>query len=149
MPEATPMITCEQVQRTFQSASGIVHGLRDLNLQVNRGEFVAVHGPSGSGKSTLLLTLGGMLRPSSGRVLLGDQDLYGLTPAARNRLRATAIGFVFPIVSSRSLPHRSRQHPRRFALHLGSEITPACRRADRGTRINASRPPFSRNPERW
>lgn len=97
MPDTTSMLTCERVERTFQGPSGVVHGLRDLDLEVRRGEFIAIHGPSGSGKSTLLLTLGGMLRPSTGRVTLDGQDLYALNAGARNRLRSTAIGFVFQL----------------------------------------------------
>lgn len=97
MPDATAMILCEQVARSFQGPSGVVHGLIDLELKVRPGEFIAIHGPSGSGKSTLLLTLGGMLRPSSGRVMLNGQDLYAMATGARNRLRATAIGFVFQL----------------------------------------------------
>lgn len=97
MPDSTPILCCEQVEKTFQGPSGTVHGLRGLDLRVRRGEFIAIHGPSGSGKSTLLLTLGGMLRPSSGRVLLDGQELYELGSAARNQLRATTIGFVFQL----------------------------------------------------
>ena len=97
MPDATPILACEQVQRTFQGPSGTVHGLCDLSLRVDRGEFIAIHGPSGSGKSTLLLTLGGMLRPTSGRVVFDGQELYALGAGERNRLRATAIGFVFQL----------------------------------------------------
>ncbi|HJO09342.1 MAG TPA: ABC transporter ATP-binding protein, partial [Verrucomicrobiota bacterium] len=58
-------------------------------------EFVAVRGPSGSGKTTLLLTLGGMQRPSAGTVQLAGQDLYGLPPSERAKLRSSEIGFVF------------------------------------------------------
>ena len=97
MSKRTPMIRCQQVQRVFEGPSGRIHGLRDVTLEIERGEWVVVHGPSGSGKSTLLLTLGGMMHPSSGAVLFDGTDLYALSASARNRLRATAIGFVFQL----------------------------------------------------
>ena len=91
------MITCEQVNRTFHGPGGEVRGLSDVSFTVARGEFVAVQGASGSGKSTLLLTLGGMLRPSSGVVVVNGHELYGLSAAERGRLRAVGIGFVFQL----------------------------------------------------
>jgi ABC-type lipoprotein export system ATPase subunit len=66
-----------------------------LNLEVDAGEFLVLHGPSGSGKSTLLLTAGGMLPPDSGRVLFEADDVYAWSPARRNRYRRENIGFVF------------------------------------------------------
>ena len=89
------MIRCEQVHRRFPGPHGVVRGLDGLDLRVERGDFVAIQGPSGSGKTTLLLALGGMLRPSSGRILIHDQDLYALPPPKRDALRARTVGFVF------------------------------------------------------
>ena len=91
------MIRCEQVHRQFPGPHGVIRGLDGLELQVDRGDFVAIQGPSGSGKSTLLLALGGMLRPSSGRVLINGQDLYQLSPSLRDALRARTVGFVFQL----------------------------------------------------
>jgi putative ABC transport system ATP-binding protein len=91
------MITCEQVNRTFHGPGGEVRGLGDVSFTVARGEFVAVQGASGSGKSTLLLTLGGMMRPSSGRVVVNGHELYALPAAERGRVRAAGIGFVFQL----------------------------------------------------
>jgi ABC-type lipoprotein export system ATPase subunit len=91
------MIVCEQLERRFSGASGEVTALGGIHLTVARGEFVVVKGPSGCGKSTLLLVLGGMQRPSAGRVLLDGADLYALPGPARNRVRAERIGFVFQL----------------------------------------------------
>lgn len=91
------MIVCEHIERRFPGATGEVLALAGLDLSIARGEFVVVKGPSGCGKSTLLLALGGMQRPSAGRVLFDGTDLYALPAPARNRVRAERIGFVFQL----------------------------------------------------
>ena len=74
---------------------GKVAALKDVNATLSQGEFVCIAGESGAGKSTLLLTLGGMLRPTSGSVCLDGVDLYGAGRAALVKHRAESIGFVF------------------------------------------------------
>lgn len=66
------LIRAEQVSRTFGKGAAQVHALVDVNVEVRPGELTVVRGPSGSGKTTLLNILGGLDRPTSGRVLLGD-----------------------------------------------------------------------------
>ncbi len=89
------MIELVNVSKVYQTDSGEVRALDDVTLSVAPGEFVAVRGPSGSGKSTLLLTIGGMIRPTEGRVSVRGQDVYKISPRQRARLRAETIGFVF------------------------------------------------------
>ena len=89
------MITLEDVTKVYAGPRAEVHALDGVRLHVERGEFVAIKGPSGSGKSTLLLTVGGMVRPTDGQVVVADTDLYALTPSARARFRAETVGFVF------------------------------------------------------
>lgn len=89
------MIRLENVSKVYHKGPEEVRALDDMTLTVAQGEFVTVRGPSGCGKSTLLLTVGGMIRPSGGHVLLDGQDLYALPLRARARLRADRIGFVF------------------------------------------------------
>jgi len=89
------MIALEQVSRTYRKGPEQVRALDHVSLSVAQGEFVVVRGPSGSGKSTLMLTVGGMIRPSEGRVLLEGEDLYRLPASHRASLRAAKIGFVF------------------------------------------------------
>jgi ABC-type lipoprotein export system ATPase subunit len=89
------VVRCEQLSRVFRRRDGTVEALRAVDLEVASGQFVVVRGPSGSGKTTLLLALGGMLRPSAGRVLINGQDVYAMSRPERARFRATHIGFVF------------------------------------------------------
>lgn len=89
------MFALEGVSKRYIVERRQVLALDGLDLQVARGEFVAVVGRSGSGKSTLLMLLGGLVRPSAGRVLLEGTDFYALEAKARARLRATRLGFVF------------------------------------------------------
>jgi ABC-type lipoprotein export system ATPase subunit len=85
----------KDITRWFDGPDGKVTALDGVSFSVSAGEFLAVRGPSGCGKTTLLLTAGGMLRPSTGRVSLDEQDPYELSPESRSRMRASTIGFVF------------------------------------------------------
>jgi len=85
----------ENVSKKYRHRGQIVTALDGADLSISKGDFVAVVGPSGSGKSTLLLMLGGMLSPSSGRVLLEGESIYDLKSDQRARLRKKKIGFVF------------------------------------------------------
>ena len=89
------MIRFEHITKTYRKKSADVSALADVSLEIATGEFVSVRGSSGSGKTTLLLTTAGMLRPSSGRVLMGDRELYALPQHERATIRSHEIGFVF------------------------------------------------------
>ena len=89
------MIRCEQISKRFRPRGTDVEALDDISLHLDQGEFVVARGPSGSGKTTLLLTIGGMLRPTSGCVMVNDSDIYAMSERSRARFRADHIGFVF------------------------------------------------------
>jgi putative ABC transport system ATP-binding protein len=89
------MIELASVARTFGSASAPVTALRDVNLLIQRGEFVAIVGPSGSGKSTLLNLIGCLDQPTSGRLLFLGEDTSTLNDTKLSRIRNRSIGFVF------------------------------------------------------
>ena len=72
-----------------------VQALRGVDITIGEGEYVAIVGPSGCGKSTLLHVVGGMLQPTSGRVLIDGEELNRMTDAERTDLRRRKIGFVF------------------------------------------------------
>ena len=72
-----------------------VPALRGVNIKVDEGEYVAIMGPSGCGKSTFLHIVGGMLQPTSGRVIIDGEDLTQMSDSGRTDLRRRKIGFVF------------------------------------------------------
>jgi putative ABC transport system ATP-binding protein len=88
--EAT--VTLRGVGRVYP---GGVAALRDVDLEIDRGEMVAVVGPSGSGKSTLLHVMGTLDRPTTGKVVIDGFDIAGLSDRQLSALRARRIGFVF------------------------------------------------------
>ena len=89
------MIQLQQINKTFNGLSKPTEALRNIDLNISKGEFFVIRGPSGSGKTTLLMCIGGMLRPSSGLVRIQGQDIYSLSSNERSRFRASSIGFVF------------------------------------------------------
>jgi putative ABC transport system ATP-binding protein len=94
MSEAA-MIEVEGLTKTYQVGDVAVHALRGVELQIRKGEFVAIIGASGSGKSTLFHILGGLTPMTSGTVRINGRDLGGMTNTERTELRKTTVGFVF------------------------------------------------------
>lgn len=89
------MLRLEAVSKTFTRRGATVVALQPTTLEIAAGDYVAVAGPSGSGKTTLLSVLGGMLAPTSGKVVLDGHSLYGMCVKERTCLRGRKIGFVF------------------------------------------------------
>jgi putative ABC transport system ATP-binding protein len=89
------MIRLENVVRSYSRHGQTVTALQCTGLEISAGEYVAVVGPSGSGKTTLLSLLGGMLRPTSGRVWLDEASIYDQSIAVRSAMRRQKMGFVF------------------------------------------------------
>src|SRR5204863_9969507 len=90
-----PVIAVKNLVKTYQVGEHLVKALRGVNLEVQRGEFLAVTGPSGSGKSTFMHIVGCLDRPSSGQYLLDGQDVSKLSKDALAAIRNKKIGFVF------------------------------------------------------
>ena len=92
---ASTLIELSAIERIFQLGDSEVHALRQLELRIAAGEYVAVMGPSGSGKSTLLNLLGLLDRPNAGTYRLEGRDVTTLSPDEQARVRSERIGFVF------------------------------------------------------
>lgn len=93
------MIDLVHISKRYMHHGQVVEALQELTEHVEAGEFVAVTGRSGAGKSTLLSILGGLLRPDTGRVTVGGQDLWAMTDRERSRFRCRTMGFVFQFAS--------------------------------------------------
>ena len=89
------ILKTENLVKTYGKDDSAVHALRGVNIGINKGEFVAVVGTSGSGKSTLLHMLGGLDRPTSGKVYVDGNDIFSLKDEKLTILRRRKIGFVF------------------------------------------------------
>ena len=100
------IISAQGVHKTYNTGSVTVHALKGVDLQVRRGEMVAIMGPSGCGKTTLLNCLSGLDEIDSGQVLIDSMELHGLPDDDRSDYRARRMGFVFqlynllPVLSS-------------------------------------------------
>ncbi|MBQ1026937.1 ABC transporter ATP-binding protein [Micromonospora sp. C95] len=90
-----PAIEAFDVSRTYELDGVSVPALRGVSLTVGAGDYVALVGPSGSGKSTLMHLLGGLDRPSGGRLVIGGREVGSLSAPELARLRNETIGFVF------------------------------------------------------
>ena len=89
------ILKTENLKKIYGSGAGEVHPLNGIDLTVENGECVAVVGTSGSGKSTLLHLLGGLDRPTSGKVFVDGKDIFSLKEEALTIFRRRKIGFVF------------------------------------------------------
>ena len=98
LPESmggTAAVRTEGLGKTYPQEPAPVHAVREVTLEIQSGEFVAMAGPSGSGKTTLLNLLGGLTRPSHGRIWIGGEEITNLPDRELARLRLERIGFVF------------------------------------------------------
>ena len=92
---SNPILECSGLYKSFTEAGALVQVLNDISLTVAAGETIAIVGASGSGKSTFLHLLGGLDRPTQGRVELCGQSLTGLSEKAIGLLRNRSLGFVY------------------------------------------------------
>ena len=95
MENSAPLIVMESVSRFYRMGEVEVHALKDANIAITHGEFVALVGSSGSGKSTMLHLLGCLDSPTSGTYLLDGRDVSKLGSDERALIRRNKIGFVF------------------------------------------------------
>lgn len=132
----------EALTKVYGDAGHPIHAVDAVNLVVDEGEFVAIMGPSGSGKSTLLYLLGGLEKPTSGKVWVRDTDMSAMDDNALSQLRREALGFVFqffnliPVLSAEenvAIPLILDGMPRLEALKRAKEALTRVGLADRAS----------------
>ena len=89
------ILKVENLTKSYGSGEAKVDALKNVNLSIKKGEFVAIVGPSGSGKSTLLHLLGGVDRPTSGKVYINDVDIYNLKEKDLSIFRRRNVGLIY------------------------------------------------------
>ena len=89
------MYQLTKVTKDYRKGRGTIHALAGVDLVIENGEWLAIQGPTGHGKSTLLQMLGGLDRPTTGRVELDGRDLASMRESQVTRVRASSIGFIF------------------------------------------------------
>jgi putative ABC transport system ATP-binding protein len=102
-----PYISCKQVVKAFTVSGHEIVALRGVDFEMQQGETVAIIGPSGAGKSTLLNLLGGLDRPTAGKLVVDGLDLLSLKGSALADYRLKRVGFLWQQTSRNLLPHRS------------------------------------------
>jgi putative ABC transport system ATP-binding protein len=102
-----PLIVCENLVKIYKVTEIEVVALQGFDLTVERGELMGIVGASGSGKSSLLNVLGGLDRPSAGRVMVNDQDLLKMSDHDLDRYRRMKVGFVWQQVARNLVPYLS------------------------------------------
>jgi putative ABC transport system ATP-binding protein len=118
---AEPMIRVRGLTKVYHVGDVEVRALRGVDLDIARGEFVAIVGASGSGKSTLFHILGGLTPPTSGTVTIDGKDLGGMSNQQRTELRKTTVGFVFQKYNL--LPTLSAEDNIKIVEYIGGRST--------------------------
>ena len=89
------ILRVEDLVKTYGKGEAKVEALKNVNLSINKGEFVVIVGPSGSGKSTLLHLIGGVDKPTSGKVFINDVDIYNLKEKDLSIFRRRNVGLIY------------------------------------------------------
>jgi len=89
------ILKVENLTKSYGKGEAKVDAIKNINLSINKGEFVAIIGPSGSGKSTLLHLLGGIDKPTSGKVYINDVDIYNLKEKDLSIFRRRNVGLIY------------------------------------------------------
>jgi len=116
-----PIIQVRGLTKVYHVGDVEVHALRGVDLDIQRGEFVAIVGASGSGKSTLFHILGGLTPPSAGTVVIDGKDLTRMTNSERTDLRKSTVGFVFQKYNL--LPTLSAEDNIKIVEYIGGRST--------------------------
>lgn len=125
-----PMVVCRNLTHTYRDDEGTeVTAVAGVDLSVQAGEAVALVGPSGAGKSTLLTLIAGLVKPTSGRIRVAEQDVTGMSEPALLRLRADHIGMVLQTPGRNVLPYATAAENVGFAQQ-SKGVSRAARRGE-------------------
>lgn len=125
-----PLLQLSHINKSYQLCNEAVQVLFDINLEVNRGDFIAILGPSGSGKSTLMNIIGCMDTADSGEYYLSGEAIHEANDAQMTRIRNQHIGFIFQkyqlipkynVLQNTIMPLLIRGVPRKEAIELATE----------------------------
>ena len=109
-------VSLRKVCKTFGEGDLAVHALRDIDLDIGKGDFVCLSGPSGSGKTTLLNMVGGLDRPTSGEITVANQRVDQMDKGELAEMRLRNIGFIFQAYKLGDTPEETRKN-------LGMEVS--------------------------
>ncbi len=123
-----PIIICENLVKIYKLAQVEVLALQGLDLTVERGEVMALVGPSGSGKTSLMNVIGGLDRPTAGRVVVAGQELLKLSDRQLNHYRRHVVGFVWQQVARNLVPYLNAEQNVELPM-LMAGIKPAERKS--------------------
>ncbi len=123
----TPLISCSGLVKIFQVADLEIVALKGLDLEVQRGEILALVGPSGSGKSTLLSAIGGLDRPSAGKLSVDGRDLLKLSQTDLTTYRRERVGFIWQQTTRNLLPYLSARENIEVLMTLAGRSRRECR----------------------
>lgn len=119
-PMNHPFINCQGLVKIYKVAQMEVVALQGLDLTVEQGELIAIVGASGSGKTTLLNVLGGLDRPSAGRILVGGNDLLKLSGRELDRYRRTQVGFIWQQTGRNLVPYLTAEQNVRLPMTIAA-----------------------------
>jgi putative ABC transport system ATP-binding protein len=125
------MIRTEKLTKRYLHKNGEVYALKDISLEITEGSFVTITGPSGAGKTTLLLALGGLIRPSSGKIYFNGNTLHDISDNELARFRLKHLGFVMqsfsliPYLTAAEnvmVPLALRNEPKEFQMETAMKL---------------------------
>lgn len=114
-----PVLELKTINKSYPDGQGINEVLKNISFQVSQGEFAAIVGPSGAGKSTLLTIMGALLTPTSGQVILNNENISQLSSKKQTDIRLNQIGFIFQ--NADLIPYLKVKEQLKFIQKLSSK----------------------------